>query len=313
MSQRHLSRSIVLQTLFEWDFATSTDKRDGGSENNIYKIFERVKHEFAPGSNDNVFMENLLKQVLEKKYDLDTLIEKAAPDWPIDKISVVDRNVLRVGLAELLFADRDEVPPKVAINEAIELAKTFGGETSGRFINGVLGAVYKEMGEPGKFDSPKPKKKYGNVPLDKLPIERLAGAVVYARHGDNIYLALVHDVFGHWTLTKGKLEGKESEEEGLRREAQEELGIPINIIERLGENSYSTFHPEKGKILKKVSYFLAEAPYQDLTLERKEEKGGLDDVRWFKLADILDLNFYDDILPIVTKAITKLAEGENKK
>ena len=109
------------------------------------------------------------------------------------------------------------------------------------------------------------------------------------------------------------MEGKESEEEGLRREAQEELGIPINIIERLGENSYSTFHPEKGKILKKVSYFLAEAPYRDLTLERKEEKGGLDDVRWFKLADILDLNFYDDILPIVTKAITKLAEGENKK
>lgn len=308
MSNRHLSRSIILQTLFEWDFPSTVS--GPGKVAEIYPIFEKNIAEFAPGTNDRLFMNNLLKKVLEKKKDLDIVIEKAAPDWPIDKISVVDRNILRIGLTELLFADRKEVPPKVAINEAIELAKTFGGETSGRFINGVLGAVYKEIGEPGKFDVPKPKKQYGNVPIDKLPVERLAGAVVYARHEGNIYMALVHDVFGHWTLTKGKLEGQESEKEGLSREAQEELGIPVNILEKLGENSYSTYHPEKGKILKHVAYFLAEAPYQELTLEKKEEQGGLDDVRWFKLTDILDLNFYDDILPIVTKAITKLAESK---
>jgi len=298
----------VLQTLFEWDFSSSTA--------DAKKLLEKNISEFAPGSKDRPFMDNLLKLVLEKQKDLDGLIGKAAPDWPIDKIAVVDRNILRIGLAELLFADRNEVPPKVAINEAIELAKSFGGETSGKFVNGVLGAVYKELGEPGKYDQPKPKKKYGNTSTDKLPVERLAGAVVFARHKGDIYLALVHDVFGHWTLTKGKLEGDESEEEGLTREAKEELGIPIKIIEPLGKNSYSTYHPEKGKILKKVSYFLAEAPYHELTLEDKEEQGGLDDVRWFKLSDILDLNFYDDILPIVTKAITKLAEGnveEDKK
>lgn len=303
MSNRHLSRSIVLQTLFEWDF-------EGSKPGEVFPIFERTINEFAPGTNDRNFMETLLRRVIDKKKDLDNVIEKAAPDWPIEKIAPVDRNILRIGLAELLFADREEVPPKVAINEAIELAKTFGGETSGRFVNGVLGAVYKEMGEPGKNDKPKQRKKYGNVPLDQLPVERLAGAVVFAKHEGEIYIALVHDVFGHWTLTKGKLEGDESEEEGLRREAQEELGIPVKVIEPLGENSYSTFHPEKGKILKKVSYFLAEAPFQELTLEKKEEKGGLDDVRWFKVADILDLNFYDDIMPIVTKAITKLAESK---
>ena len=169
------------------------------------------------------------------------------------------------------------------------------------------------MGEPGKTDAPKPKKKYGDIPLDKLPVERLAGAVVYAKHEGGVYLALVHDVFGHWTLAKGKIGDNpkikdETAEEGLVREVREELGIPVKIVEPLGENSYSTYHPEKGKILKKVTYFLAEGPYQELTLEKKEEKGGLDDVRWFKLTDILDLNFYDDILPIVTKAITKLAE-----
>ncbi len=306
MSHRHLSRSVVLQTLFEWDFDLSSGKAK--SDIDVLEIFHRTAKEFAPETKDKPFMEHLLKNVVDKKTDLDNIIEKAAPDWPIEKISIVDRNILRMGLAELLFADRKEVPPKVAINEAIELAKSFGGETSGRFVNGVLGAVYREMGEPGKDDQPKPKKKYGNVPDSELPLERLAGAVVYAHDNGETYLALVHDIFGHWTLTKGKLEGKETEEECLVREAEEELGVPIQIKEKLGENAYTTFHPEKGKIKKQVTYFLAEAPYQELTLEKKEEKGGLDDVRWFRLADILDLNFYDDILPIVTKALQKLAQ-----
>lgn len=303
MSQRHLSRSIVLQTLFEWDF-----ENHSGKAPDIHTIFERTVKEFAPGSSDRPFMERLLKMVLDKKRDLDNLIEKAAPDWPIDKIAVADRNILRIGLAELLFADRKEVPPKVAINEAIELAKTFGGETSGKFVNGVLGAVYKEMGEPGKNETSKPKKKYGNIPMDQLPVEKLAGAVVYAKHEGDTYLALVHDVFGHWTLSKGRLDPGEKDEDCLMRKVPLEIGVPIKVKEGVGSNFYSTFHPEKGKIKKEINYYLAEAPFQDLTLEKKEEKGGLDDVRWFKLADILDLNFYDDILPVVTKALTRLAE-----
>lgn len=304
MSQRHLSRSIVLQTLYEWDFPSA------GKMGDIRELFEKNIQEFAPGSNDRPFMERLLNTVLDKKKVLDDLIEKAAPDWPIDRIAPVDRNILRIGLAELLFADRKEVPPKVAINEAIELAKQFGGETSGRFVNGVLGAVYKEMGEPGKNDQPKPKKKYGNVPMDQLPVEKLAGAAVFAKHDGNVYMALVHDVFGHWTLTKGRLDNGESDVDCLRRKVPLELGVPIEVKEHIGSNTYATFHPEKGKIRKEINYYMAEAPFQELTLEKKEDKGGLDDVRWFKLADILDLNFYDDILPIVTKAITKLAEGK---
>jgi transcription antitermination factor NusB len=306
MSHRHLSRSVVLQTLFEWDFDLSSDgvKKDV----DVSKIFDRTVKEFASDSKDRPFMEHLLKNVVDKKTDLDTIIEKAAPDWPIEKISIVDRNILRMGLAELLFADRKEVPPKVAINEAIELAKSFGGETSGRFVNGVLGAVYREMGEPGKDDQPKPKKKYGNVPDSELPVEKLAGAVVYAKDNGDTYLALVHDVFGHWTLSKGRLSEGESNEDCLVRKVPLEIGVPIEVKDKLGENSYSTFHPEKGKVRKEISYFLAEAPFQDLTLENKEEKGGLDDVRWFRLSDILDLNFYDDILPIITKALQKLAQ-----
>jgi 8-oxo-dGTP pyrophosphatase MutT (NUDIX family) len=246
-------------------------------------------------------MEKLLDGVLAKQPELDLVIEKAAPEWPIDRISPVDRNILRLGLYELLFSERSEVPAKVAINEAIELAKQFGGENSSRFVNGVLGAVYKEIGEPGKEEVGKKKKK--DVPYDQMPIQRLAGAVVYAEHEGQMYLALVHDIFGHWTLSKGKIEESETVEAGAARELKEELGLDITIEAELGSNEYVASNPELGKIRKQVHYFLASAPYTEINLE---QKGGLDDGRWFKVAEILELNFYEDILPIVTKAITML-------
>src|SRR3989344_7704963 len=148
MANRHLSRSIVLQTLFEWDFL-SADEKSKLSDDSLKEILDRNLKEFAPGFEHDPFAAVLLAQVIKKRAAVDEIIEKAAPDWPIDKISVIDRNILRLGLTELLFGDSAEVPPKVAINEAIDLAKTFGGENSGKFVNGVLGAVYKEIGEPG--------------------------------------------------------------------------------------------------------------------------------------------------------------------
>jgi transcription antitermination factor NusB len=250
---------------------------------------------------DFSFMETLLKGILEKQKDIELIIEKAAPDWPIEKISVIDRNILRIGLFELLFADRSQVPPKVAINEAIELSKSFGGETSSKFVNGVLGAVYKELGEPGKDETSKEKK--NKTGAEVVPIEYLGGAVVYAKDGDDIYLALVHDVFGRWTLSKGKIEQGENEEAGTIKGIKDELGLDVKIKEKLGFNEYVAYHPEKGKIKKHVMYFLAESEYKDLALE---VKGGLDDAKWFKLGDILDLNFYNDILPLVTQAINIL-------
>ena len=252
-------------------------------------------------------MEKLLDGVMAKQPELDLVIEKAAPEWPIDRISPVDRNILRLGLYELLFADRKEVPAKVAINEAIELAKQFGGENSSRFVNGVLGAVYKEIGEPGKDEQGSKRKK--QVPFEEMPIQRLAGAVVYAEHEGQIFLALVHDIFGHWTLSKGKIEEGESVEEGAARELKEEIGLDITIEAELGNNEYVASNPELGKVRKQVHYFLARSEYTELELE---QKGGLDDAKWFKVADILELNFYEDILPIVTKAVTVLVGRSGK-
>lgn len=295
MANRHLSRSIVLQSLFEWDL-NSIEKSA------VRETLMRNVEEFAPNKSDTPFMEKLLDGVLQKQSELDLVIGKAAPEWPIDRIAPVDRNILRLGLFELLFSDRKEVPAKVAINEAIELAKQFGGENSSRFVNGVLGAVYKEIGEPGKEEVSRNHKKR-DIPFEQMEIERLAGAVVYSMHEGTMFLALVHDIFGHWTLSKGKITAEEAIEAGAQRSIKDEIGLEVEIEAELGKNEYIATHPEKGKVRKQVSYFLAKAPYENLTLE---QKGGLDAAQWFKVADILELNFYEDILPIVTKAVTML-------
>jgi len=140
MSSRHLSRSIAMQSLYEWDF-------NGKKMESLEKIVDKNIKEFGPGLEDDSFVRQLVSGVVKSIFHLDQIIEKAAPEWPIDQINIVDRNVLRIGLYEILYSKKEEVPPKVAINEAIELAKNFGGESSGKFINGVLGTVYKEINE----------------------------------------------------------------------------------------------------------------------------------------------------------------------
>ncbi|MDE2399637.1 MAG: transcription antitermination factor NusB [Patescibacteria group bacterium] len=311
MANRHLSRSIVLQTLFEWDFLPA-DKKDNSSANGeIIEALKRNLKEFAPGLEDDNFVLALISEVLKNHVVIDEIIEKAAPDWPLDKISIVDRNILRIGLYELLFGDRTQVPPKVAINEAIELAKTFGGENSSKFVNGVLGAVYKEIGEPGKEQKSKiTKNKKSDEPVDisKLDIERLGGALVYSKNGNEILLAFVHDVFGYWTLSKGKIKEGEDVEDGTKRAIKKEIGLDIVIEEKLGENEYVATHPSNGKSLKKVTYFLGRSEYKELELEKS---GGLDGARWFALSAIAELRIYSDIIPIIEKAI-KIISSENK-
>ncbi len=161
MASRHLARSIAMQTLYEWDFNNHADER-------LEAIMEKNIVEFGPGLEDTEFIRSLVLGVQKHRKEIDAIIEKAAPEWPISQIAAVDRNILRLGLFELLFGSRDEVPPKVAINEAIELGKSFGGESSGRFVNGVLGTVYREIGEPGKEHPTRHEKKTQNKEGDKL-------------------------------------------------------------------------------------------------------------------------------------------------
>ena len=297
MANRHLSRSLVLQALFEWDFM-------GHPTGNVQEILQRDIDEFAPGLEDEDFVKETLDLVIKKKSIIDDIIVKAAPEWPIAKINVVDRNVLRIGLVELLFGNREEVPPKVAINEAIELAKTFGGENSGRFINGVLGAVYRELGEPGKEQDGK-KNPFDETDPAKFPVEKKSGGLVYSHHEGKIYFAFVHDVFGYWTFPKGSIEESETEETCALRKIKDEIGIDGRIETEIGRTEYIASHPEQGRIRKIVVFYLVESSYGALTLK---SGGGLNGAEWFPMDEIPNLTIYDDLIPMITKAVKHLSK-----
>ncbi len=150
MSSRQIGRSIVLQSLYEWDFH--------GRQVALSDFLERNLLEFTPELDDTNFVRALAVGIGEKIMKIDEIIQKAAPEWPLEQIAVVDRNILRIGLYELLFANHKEVPPRVAINESIELAKAYGGLSSSKFVNGVLGTIYREIGEPDKNEKTKKEK-----------------------------------------------------------------------------------------------------------------------------------------------------------
>ncbi len=153
MSNRHLARALVLQSLYEWDFHGHDDKK-------ALEITTRNLSEFAPDLDEKPFAMALAKGILDNRTEIDAAISKFAPDWPIERITTVDRNVLRIGIYELVYDD--QIPSKVSINEAIELAKTFGGESSGKFVNGVLGAVFRDQQAQGVskvVDKPKEEEK----------------------------------------------------------------------------------------------------------------------------------------------------------
>ena len=136
MSNRHLARTIAMQTLFAWDF-------NGKKNDDVDALVDENFANFAPQFDDGGFVRETIKNILEHSEEIDNYIRRYATEWPLEQITLVDRNVLRIGIYELLYSAN--IPPRVAINEAIEIAKTFGGESSGKFINGVLGAIYKDM------------------------------------------------------------------------------------------------------------------------------------------------------------------------
>ncbi|MFA6194999.1 MAG: transcription antitermination factor NusB [Patescibacteria group bacterium] len=143
MSNRHLARTIALQTLFAWDF---NGQKDGDIERLIVDNFAN----FAPNFDDGGFVRSLVIGVRDNLEEINRLIVKYATEWPLDQITTIDRNILRLGIYELLHSP---IPPRVAINEAIEVAKSFGGDASGKFVNGVLGALYNDEPEIQKRDN----------------------------------------------------------------------------------------------------------------------------------------------------------------
>lgn len=299
MSQRHLARSLVMQGLYARDFSL-----DQGEESCFDTLVYTV-NEYAKGMDNPEFVYDLYRNIIRKIAVLDEVIQKAAPQYPIQTISGVDRNVMRIGLYELLFGDYDQVPPKVAITEAIVLAKTFGGENSNKFVNGVLGTIYRELGEPQKDHKPDENKDV--VEEKDMPLVQKAGGFIYCIEDGHIYALMVNDIFGFWTFSKGKREGEETLRETARREILEEIGVDVEPQEELGTHKYVANSPEVGKVLNEVTYYLCQTP-ERVEASIQEVDGGIISVQWFPIEDVSDLRMYGDVVKIVGTALEIIVE-----
>jgi transcription antitermination protein NusB len=284
MANRHLARTIALQTLFEWDFLKG--KKD------IKDIFKYIKEEFAPDFDDQGFSLSLIKNIVSKQKEIDNVITGFAPEWPIDQITTTDRNVLRIGVYELKMDS--EIPPKVAINEAIELAKAFGGESSGKFVNGVLGSIYKEMIKQGE------KQDLGSQGIKEMS----AGGMVYRQEEDGYYFCLILDAYDKWTFPKGHVDKGEKEEKAALREITEETGLEnLKSEGYLGETEVKVHKPNEKPFRKLIKYYLVATTDLKLIVPNTTE---LKDVKWYTAKEALDILGYDNAKDIFNTGLEKL-------
>jgi len=287
MSNRHLARTLVLQSLFQWDFNERGE--------NIDRLLTNNKGEFAPDFDDQGFSASLLNKVIGKMSEIDELIVKYAPEWPLDKITTIDRNVLRIGIYELKF-DPD-IPPKVAINEAIEIAKAYGGESSGKFVNGVLGSVFKDMQEKGE-------KKTLSEESERHDFS--AGGVVFGRDNGKVSFVLILDAYNKWTFPKGHIELNEDREKAAMREVSEEVGLKDLVNHGyLGSLDIKVNEPNKKAVPKTIYYYLLEALDKELTVAAGQTE--MKDAKWFEQQEALEAIGYENAREIFAEALRKLS------
>lgn len=293
MSNRHLARTLALQTLFEWDF-------HGLPDGKLADMLAYNFREFAPDFDDQGFSEKLLTGIADHLKEIDDLIVTYAPEWPLDQITGVDRNVLRIGIYELKFTS--DIPPKVAINESIELAKSFGGDSSGKFINGVLGSIYKVMQEKGE--------KQGMDEPNLGPRQYSAGGVVWRQFPEGIKVALILDGHGKWTFSKGRIETNEDPQTAVKREIGEELGLKDLVVgEKVGELELVVREPNVQPYPKTVYMFIIEA--RDAELSPAQNVGEMKDAQWYELDEVEQVLGYDQARDLWLKAKQKILAAVN--
>ncbi len=282
-SKRYITRETVLQTLFEDEFHNKTLIFE-----NLIKIFNRINEEMKDLSADKLYGQILLKGIVAKKEEIDKIIESVATNWPIDRMLAVDRNILRIGLFEMLFGVEFDTPPKVAINEAIELAKVYGGNQSYKFINGVLGKIYTETLKDDKDNIPSKKNIYA------------VGGLVYTKKDNIFYFAFVKDVSNKWTLPKKTIKKTDDEVSSVVNGIKDELGLLNPTIVTEIENVSFISHPPEGPVRKEVKYFLMHSDFHDLTLHKTE---GLIEAKWIAFDDIDQIKKYKDLNSIIKKGM----------
>ncbi len=288
MSSRSAARPVIVSVLY----ALGQNK---AYSDNVEDALSYVISEFGEPGLDTGFVHTIVDGVLKKQSILDEIIAKAAPRWTHD-MNMMDKAILRASIYELLF-ESAQTPAKVVISQAVALADQYASPENRRFVNGVLGSVYREI-ENSSLDAGGATT--ASVDEPGVTNEYKVAAAVFSRHDDSIMIALVHDMWGYWTFPKGSVVAGMTQTESCAFKVEEEIGVPITVVEEVGTNTYTAQHPVKGTVAKNVTYFVAVTQYAPLTLTTS---GGLDDVRWFPIGKIEKLHMYDDITQMVIKAL----------
>lgn len=307
MSLRHKSRIIVFGALYSLD---TKSKLEVNLEDSLKEIDDVLYLNSLSDKNiDREYVVRLMKNILDRRLVVDEIIIKAAPEWPLSKIHSIDRNILRMALSEMLFIKKEEVPMKVAINEAIDIAKEYGNNTSSKFINGVLGSVYKEL--LSAQDEEKQEEMKMEVKDKQLHIKNMLGIILYTHKDDQKYFGLIYDIFRHWGACKSESEKGEDLESEIIRIVNKEFGdmTKSNLInfETIGVTDFIAHDKDtKDKIKKVVNYYLVET--DSFLPSRTEEKDGIRKSDWIRIDENLDtLRMYPDFVSILEKAKEKVA------
>lgn len=292
--RRSTLREMVFKALYIADFNNISDSQK------VKYIFDQITKDenIQQTREEEIYIKKTLEGTLAHRKDIDKMLSVVASDWPLEKMAMVDRNILRLGVFEILFGKDISVPQKVAISEAIELAKRYGGNASGSFVNGVLGTILRELKLPTEESLNSSKK--------------MVGSFVFSMRGDIPYFALIRDMKNKWTVPKGKVLEKESFQDAVSRVTREEIGIEVSPLHQIGKNMYFTHTPE-GTVRKDVTYFLSKGEYAPLNLK---ESNGLKEVGWFTVEEFNTLPTYKNVKEIfegATKTVTSSLERENSE
>lgn len=289
MSNRHLARTLALQSLFQWDFNSQTGDID--------EITKYCSQEFAGDFDDGGFTKDLVHGVIDKIKKLDKLIIKYAPEWPLDQITTVDRNCLRIGIYELKFDLT--IPPKVAINEAIELAKAYGGDASGKFINGVLGSIYKEMEDKGEKQNME----------EKVEKKAYVGGVIYKVDKGTIRVVVVQNKYKKWTLPKMAIGNNKEHKSVVLTEMTKITGLKdLEIIKYLNNIEYRIKRPKAIILEKMIHFYLLKT--NDTELHNKSEEE-LEDVQWMLIDEAINKINYENTLELFKEAADIIKANNN--
>ncbi|MFA7308553.1 MAG: transcription antitermination factor NusB [Patescibacteria group bacterium] len=275
LSIRHQSRILVLQSLYESYIDPEKDTKTilaRNIETSGYKV-------------DEVFCAKIIDGVATNRPAIDELISKTAPEWPINQIAAIDLAILRMSIFELMFDH--EVPPKAVINEAVELGKSFGGDNSGKFINGVLGTIFRAS---DKFANDE--------------VVTAAGGIVYRETTDGkVFFLAIRNMYHKWTFPKGKVEEGETWQEAALREIKEETGIETGeIIGEIGEIQFID-KSEKEPINKNIHFYLVKTEQEEVAFD---EASHVTEIKWMREDEVRESMDYPNLVDLFNKALSML-------